>query len=144
MDDVPLICVVDDDGAVRESLAALLRSCGYRVGQFDSAEGFLASENCTATDCVISDVELGVSRMSGIDLVVALAERMRVPIILVSGSTDASLRARATSMGVRDVLDKPFDPERLVSAIAVAIDRAPKLSARPAAPLMSPGNAQPE
>ena len=58
MDNTPLISVVDDDDSVRESLSGLIRSVGFRVMVFASAEGFLSSNRVSDTNCLILDVRM--------------------------------------------------------------------------------------
>src|SRR6202165_4495163 len=80
--DVPLICVVDDDDSIRESLQGLLQSIGFAVETFSSAQAFLDSDCHTRNDCLILDVRM--PGMRGPDLQRELARRKcHMPIVFI-------------------------------------------------------------
>ncbi|SEJ81766.1 Response regulator receiver domain-containing protein [Sphingobium sp. AP50] len=121
MTDQPLITIVDDDAGIRSSLDGLVRSLGYRVALFDSAEGFLESQAASECDCVVSDVQMP-GGMTGIELISALKATGRtVPIILISAFTGQDARAEAQKAGAYCALRKPFDGEDLVTCIERAL-----------------------
>ena len=115
-----LIAVVDDDESVRESLNTLLRSVGYQVRTFPSADGFLSSGRCEETECLLLDL-----RMPGIDgfeLQRRLnAEHSRIPIIIITAHDDEPARQRATAAGALDVLHKPFAARPLLEVVEKAL-----------------------
>lgn len=117
-----LIAVIDDDESIRDSLMTLLRSAGYRVRTFESAELFLESGVTIGTACVILDV-----RMPGIDgpeLQVRLNEaRSFIPMIFITAHDDGPVRERVLKAGAVDVLNKPFVPARLLSTLRVALEK---------------------
>src|ERR1700722_10182004 len=80
-----LISIVDDEACVRESLSSLIRSVGYRVDDFASAESFLLEGRWDETACLILDVRL--DGMGGLELQRRLAElgREHPPIVFISG-----------------------------------------------------------
>ncbi len=120
MSKVPLICVVDDDEAVRTSLEALIRSLGYGIASFDSAAAFLGSDQVTAADCVISDVQM--PGLSGFDLKIALTERgVATPVILITAFDDARTQQRGLELGAACFLKKPFTGEAIVSCLERAL-----------------------
>jgi FixJ family two-component response regulator len=119
------ITVVDDDESVRESLRALLRSVGFEVAAFSSAEEFLASDCRSKTTCIILDLQM--SGMSGLDLQRALVEhRSRPPIIFITAHGDERSRSQALESGAVDYLFKPFSEESLLGAVDVALGRTAK------------------
>ncbi len=117
----PLIAVVDDDASVRESLESLIRSSGYSVKLFASAEEFLNSPGLHETNCLILDVRL--PGMDGIDLHRhLLAKHYKVPVIFITAhASDEHTRSRALRNGAVDYLIKPFSEEALLSAVDVAL-----------------------
>jgi FixJ family two-component response regulator len=120
-----MISIVDDDAAVRQATEALVRSLGYRAASFANAEEFLNSDRLQETSCLITDLQM--SGMTGIDLQCRLkAVGPHCPVIVVTGSRDAGLRARALAAGAIGVLAKPFSDEMLIASLDVALgaDRA--------------------
>jgi FixJ family two-component response regulator len=116
----PLISVVDDDDAVRESLRALLRSVKFVVEVFASAEEFLSSDRARETDCLILDVRM--PGMSGLELQRHLvANHGEMPIIFITAHGDEELRSRALKGGAVDYLLKPFSEEGLLKAVQRAL-----------------------
>jgi len=120
MASAPLISVVDDDDAVRKSLQRLLRSVGFAVKVFASAEDFLHSEHLCTTRCLILDVRM--TGMSGLELQRQLVARHNeVPVIFITAHGDEATRSRALSGGALDFLHKPFSEEALLDAIQAAL-----------------------
>ena len=110
------ICIVDDDDAVADSLRALLETFGFNVLSYGSGSEFLADERHRAAGCLLIDQHM--PGISGLDVVDNLRKRgIQLPIILISGRLDASIRERATRLGVRELLDKPIRASRLIQAI---------------------------
>ena len=103
-----------DDGA--GSLQALLESFGFDVQSYGSGSEFLADERHRAAGCLLIDQHMPGT--SGLDVVDKLRKRgIQLPTILISGRLDASIRERATRLGVRELLDKPVPASRLIQAI---------------------------
>jgi FixJ family two-component response regulator len=116
----PLISIVDDDDSLRNSLNNLLRSVGYRLADFSSAEEFLNSSQLHDTACLILDVRM--PGMSGLDLQRQLvANNSRIPIIFITSHGDDDARARALAAGAVAFLYKPFREEALLEAIDSAL-----------------------
>ena len=114
------ISVVDDEESIRNFLESLLRSMGYTVKPFASAESFLKSETLTGTDCLILDVRM--PGMSGPELQRALkSQGLRVPIIFITAHCDSEVTARVMGDGAVDCLLKPFSEEDLLRAIHTAL-----------------------
>src|ERR1700730_14098869 len=95
---IPLISIVDDDDSLRNSLANLVRSVGFRAQGFSSAEAFLSSDQGRDTACLILDVRL--VGMNGLDLQRHIvAAEWRIPIIFITAHADDDARARALEAG---------------------------------------------
>ena len=117
---VPLISIVDDDVSVREALWGLLRSVGFAVNSFASAEEFLASDQLGSANCLVLDVRM--PGMGGVELLRRLVTSHRkIPVILITAYEEEGMRARALSGGAGAVLIKPFSEEALLSAIHSAL-----------------------
>ena len=120
MSRVPLISIVDDDDALRNSLDDLIRSIGFRTQGFPSAEAFLNSHQVHDTACLILDVRM--PGMNGLDLQRQMvAANRRIPIIFITSHADDNARARALEDGALAFLYKPFREEELLNAIDAAL-----------------------
>lgn len=115
-----MIAIVDDDDAVRRATSGLLRSLGYQVVAFATAEQFLASEQLATTLCLITDVQM--PGISGIELLKRLrASGHGFPVIVITAFPDVSLRDRAKQLGAWGFLPKPFDQAALTDCLDRAI-----------------------
>ena len=120
---VPLIAVVDDDDALRNSLDDLLESVGFRVQGFASAEAFLQAQHTPETACLLLDVRL--PGMNGLELQRQLGVmHRRIPIIFITAYADDDVRARALAAGAVAVLSKPCHEEEILQAIEVALTQS--------------------
>jgi FixJ family two-component response regulator len=120
VDQIPLISVVDDDEGMRRSLDALVRSLGYHVATFRSAEEFLSSAERQKSSCVISDIQM--PGMSGIELMAEIgASPAAVPVILISAFPNEKMQLEANAAGAYRFLKKPFDGERLIEYLDQAL-----------------------
>jgi len=116
------VFVVDDDASVREALRGLLRSLGFAVETFASAQEFLARPSSDLPGCVVLDV--GLPGLSGLDLQQRMAELdMAMPIVFITGQGDVPTSVRAMKAGAVEFLMKPFGERDLLDAIRQAIDR---------------------
>jgi FixJ family two-component response regulator len=119
----PLIAVVDDDDALRNSLDDLLQSVGFRVQGFASAEAFLQAQPAPETACLLLDVRL--PGMNGLELQRRLGVmHWRIPIIFVTAYADDDVRAHALAAGAIAVLSKPCREADLLHAIDVALKQS--------------------
>jgi FixJ family two-component response regulator len=117
-----LISVIDDDASVRAATNNLLRSHGYIVHAFASAEEFLRSTHLNDTSCVIADVQMPV--MSGLDLLALMrTQGHRAPFIFITAFPDESVRARALKAGAICFLAKPFAGPTLMRCLDTALER---------------------
>jgi FixJ family two-component response regulator len=121
MSNLSLISVIDDDDSVRESLQCLIRSFGFAVEAFASAEEFLNSYSFPDTRCLILDVRM--PGMSGLELQRRLAAEFReIPVIFITAHGDGAARSQALKNGAVDYLLKPFREEALLQAIHAALN----------------------
>lgn len=117
-----LVAVVDDDRAVRESLDSLLRSAGFRVEVFASADEFLASSCPQHVGCLILDAKL--PGMSGLDLQRHLvANGFTFPVIFLSAEAGEAIKSRALNAAAIAFLRKPCDSDLLLGWVRTAVAR---------------------
>jgi two-component system, LuxR family, response regulator FixJ len=119
----PTVYIVDDDPKVCESLSLMVRSLGFDVETYLSAEAFLDSYDATrkSPQCMLLDVRM--PGISGLGLQQVLAARgVEVSIIMISGFADIPMAVQAITAGALDFLEKPFNRQTLVSRIKAAID----------------------
>lgn len=115
-----VVHVIDDDDAVRASLAFLLKSAGHAARTYDSAVAFLQGLDAAEPGCIVTDIRM--PEMSGLDLIQRLKERGAThPVIVITGHGDVPLAVEAMKAGVVDFLEKPFDDEALLGAIGAAL-----------------------
>ncbi len=122
------VYVIDDDEAMRDSLEFLLSSADFSVRLFESGHHFLDALSGIDFGCVVSDV-----RMPGIDGIELLkrlkAGRGTLPVVIMTGHGDVPLAVEAMKLGAVDFLEKPFEDDRLIGMIEMALKRA-ELGAR--------------
>ncbi len=119
----PVIHVIDDDEAVRDSLEFMLDAAGQQVRTWDSALAFLAALPGIEHGCIVTDVRM--PDMNGLELVQKLkAEGMGDPVIVITGHADVPLAVEAMKAGVVDFIEKPFENQRLLGAIRAALAQA--------------------
>src|SRR5580700_1922746 len=123
--------VIDDDEAVRQSLAFLLRANEIEVQTYESGTAFLGAAPRLKSGCVITDVRM--PEISGIELLRRLKElKIFLPVIVITGDGDVPLAVEAMKFGAADFLEKPFDDEVLLVAVRSALDRQDSDSKRQA------------
>ena len=117
-----IVHVIDDDEALRESLAFLLRTANIEVRTYPSAVAFLDALPDARASCVITDVRM--PGMSGIELLRRLQElKIAMPVIVITGHGDVPLAVEAMKIGALDFLEKPFDDEVLLTSVRSALMR---------------------
>jgi FixJ family two-component response regulator len=125
----PLVFVVDDEPAIRDSLALLLRSVGLPTRTFDSAQAFLDSFQPVPNACLLADVRM--PGMSGLELQETLRTRgLKVPVIVLTGHGDIAMAVRAMKAGAADFIEKPYNDQVLIDSVnrALAASRSPQPS----------------
>ena len=116
----PRIAVIDDDQSVRESVVSLIESVGFDANFFGSAEEFLNSPQFDQVNCLILDVLL--PGISGLQLYSRLkASERRIRAIFITAHVDEPACAWAIASGAEAFLYKPFQAERLLSALRLAL-----------------------
>lgn len=121
MIDKTVIHVVDDDEAMRDSIAFLLDVNGFQPLVYASASAFQTESRLNASSCIVSDIRM--PGMNGIELVRKLkSEGSACPVILVTGHGDVGLAVEAMKAGAVDFIEKPFDDVVLLGAIRSALD----------------------
>ena len=117
-----IVHIVDDDEAVRQSLAFLLGSAGLTVRLYDSASAFLAGLSGIKNGCLVTDVRM--PGMTGIELLQQLRSRAcHLPAIVITGHGDVPLAVEAMKAGAVDFIEKPFDQEAILHAVQAALER---------------------
>ncbi|MDX2145760.1 MAG: response regulator FixJ [Rhodospirillaceae bacterium] len=118
-----IVFVVDDDEAVRDSLAALLEANGLQARTYPSAVAFLAALSPEFHGCVVADIRM--PGMDGLELQNELVRRAAsLPMIIVTGHADVTLAVRAMKAGAVDFVEKPYDDDTLVDSIHRALETA--------------------
>ncbi len=118
----PVVHVVDDDDAMRDSLKFLLESEDMRVETYESAEAFLAAAPTALPGCVLTDVRM--PGMSGLDLVRVLkSTKATMSVVVMTGHADVPLAIEAMKLGIADFIEKPFDDVVLLTALKGALQR---------------------
>jgi FixJ family two-component response regulator len=118
------VYIVDDDEAMRDSLAWLLESHGFAVAAYASAEDFLAACNDEMAGCIVLDVRM--PGMSGLELYEKLdARRCTLPTIFVTGHGDVPMAVSALKKGAVDFIEKPFGDKDMLRLVeqCLALDR---------------------
>jgi len=127
---IPTVFIVDDDGAVRHSLALLVKSMALRAETFESARAFLDEYDPGRPGCLVLDIRMPL--MSGLELQQVLAERsIAIPIIFITGHGDVSMAVHAMRAGAVDFVEKPFKDQDLLDRInqALTLDRQRRAAA---------------
>jgi FixJ family two-component response regulator len=116
---------VDDDASLRRSVSNLLRSLGFSVDSFDSAEHFLEAGVLHTTTCLVLDLRL--PGLSGLDLLARLqTEAPAIGVIVLTAHGDEHVERRVLALGAREFLTKPFRTEELVRAVNACLTPAPR------------------
>jgi FixJ family two-component response regulator len=121
-DAAPVVFVIDDDASVRRALGRLLKSAGYLVETFASADAFLRRPLPDSPACLVLDVYL--PGLDGLELQRTLVEgSIALPIVFITGHGDIPTTVRAMKAGAVDFLPKPFDDDVLLNAVGQALAR---------------------
>ncbi len=121
MNGKPVIHVVDDDEAIRDSLVWLLDGERYSVRTYSTGEDFFARHELLSPACVILDIRM--PGMSGIEVHEQLTRNaVRTPVVFVTGHGDVPMAVEAIKRGAFDFIEKPFNEQKLTSIIERALE----------------------
>jgi len=122
-----IVYVVDDDPALSRSLRFLLESVGWRVQLFASAAEFLPLASALTQPCCLL-LDIRMPGTSGLELQQILHERhFDVPILFMTGHADVSMAVQAMKSGAFDFIEKPFNDQKVLDAVAAAVRRCAEL-----------------
>ncbi|MEX2479476.1 MAG: response regulator transcription factor [Gammaproteobacteria bacterium] len=115
------VFIIDDDAAVRQSLALLIRSMALPVASFESAQDFLDRSDPAQPGCLVLDIRM--PGMSGLALQDELRQRgFLLPVIFITGHGDVAMAVRAMKHGAVDFIEKPFNDQILLERINQALE----------------------
>jgi FixJ family two-component response regulator len=118
-----MVALVEDDDSYRVAVQRLLKSAGFSVQSFATAEDFLRSGQQHETGCLITDIRM--PGMSGLDLQAKLnADHCLIPTIFVTAHGDEDMRLQAMRGGAVKFMVKPFDGEILLESVRAAFEAA--------------------
>ena len=118
-DQSPLVYLVDDDDAVRDALALLLRSVGLRSAGYGDPQQFLAQLSPRTIGCVVLDIRM--PGISGLDVLARLAEASDLPVVMLTGHANVDLCRRAFKGGAMEFRQKPVDDDIFLDAVQSAV-----------------------
>ncbi|MFA5990560.1 MAG: response regulator [Sphingomonas sp.] len=117
-----LVHIIDDEDAVRRSVSFMLKTSGLAVRGWESGSAFLKAVRHVETGCILLDIRM--PEMSGLDVQATLNERgVTMPVIVLTGHGDVAIAVKAMKAGAVDFLEKPFDSDLLLAALARGFDR---------------------
>jgi FixJ family two-component response regulator len=120
--DIPTVCIVDDEASIRASLVDLFESAGMRAVAYQSADDFLDRADLSQAGCILLDVHM--PGLNGLDLQSRLAAAgCFMPIVFMTGRGTVSMSVQAMKAGASDFLLKPFENAELMEATREAITR---------------------
>ena len=125
-DRLDVVCIVEDDAAVRNALKFALEAEGLSVRTYDGPVSLLEDRHLPPFGCLIVDYRMPV--MDGLELTAALRERgLNGPAIMISGRVTKDLRERAAKLGIRHLLEKPLSDGALIDAIRDSLKTLPRI-----------------
>ncbi len=121
-----IVHIVDDEEAVRDSIAMLLKSAGLKSREYLDAQTFLATFEPGHAGCVILDIRM--PRMTGLELQQELNRRgWSVPVVFITGHGDVPMAVEAMREGAIDFLQKPFNDEEIIQRVLKALEHDSRL-----------------
>lgn len=123
-----LVHVVDDDAAVRRSVAFMLKTSGHQVESYESGVELLKNSGRLEDGCILLDIRM--PGMDGLEVQQALQDAgVGLPVIIMTGHGDVGLAVKAMKAGAVDFIEKPFEKAVLLSAIEHGVERLRKSAA---------------
>jgi FixJ family two-component response regulator len=121
----PIVYIVDDDEAVRDSIKELVQSVGMKAKIFDSALAVLEVLTTESAGCIVLDIRM--TGMSGLGLQKRLGElNIELPLIFITGHGDIDMAVHAIKEGATDFIQKPYHEQNLLDSINAAMDENKK------------------
>jgi len=121
-DDLPVVHLVDDDGAIRRSAGFMLKTSGYQVRSYESGVELLKGHGDLIEGCILLDIRM--PGMDGLEVQQALRDKgVTLPVIIMTGHGDVGLAVRAMKAGAIDFIEKPFEKATLLGAIEQGLNR---------------------
>lgn len=121
-DDLPVVHLVDDDGAIRRSAGFMLKTSGYQVRSYESGVELLKSHGELTDGCILLDIRM--PGMDGLGVQQALKEKgVMLPVIIMTGHGDVGLAVKAMKAGAIDFIEKPFEKATLLGAIEQGLNQ---------------------
>ncbi len=118
----PVVHVVDDDEAARESLEFLLRAASFGVRAYEAPQALLASLPLPEGGCIVTDVRM--PGMTGLEMLQRLNELdVSLPVVVITGHGDVPLAVEAMKLGAADFIEKPFSEGAILTAVRGALSR---------------------
>lgn len=120
--DLPLVHLVDDDGAIRRSAGFMLKTSGYQVRSYESGVELLKNPGELDQGCILLDIRM--PGMDGLEVQQALKDKgVILPVIIMTGHGDVTLAVKAMKAGAIDFIEKPFEKATLLGAIKQGVKR---------------------
>ena len=120
--ELPLVHLVDDDGAIRRSAGFMLKTSGYQVRSYESGAELLKNPGELSQGCILLDIRM--PGMDGLEVQQALKDKgVTLPVIIMTGHGDVTLAVRAMKAGAIDFIEKPFEKATLLGAIEQGVKR---------------------
>ena len=121
-----IVCIVDDDDAVRDSLQILLETMGYSIRSFESGPEFLEACATFGAGCVLLDIRM--PKISGMEVQEKLKSiQPDLPVIIITGHGDVTTAVQAMRAGAIDFIEKPFEEDALLASVENALSQAQRL-----------------
>jgi two-component system response regulator FixJ len=128
----PVVFIVDDDEAIRESLVMLMETEGLPARAFASAHEFLRVSALAQSGCLVTDIRM--PDMSGMELLARMKQLgSRLPVVIITAYGDVPVAVEAMKLGAADFLEKPYTETEFVAAVRAALDASSDLDRRAAA-----------
>lgn len=123
--------IIDDNEAIRRSVAFMLKTSGYKVNSWPSGTAFLKDVKQVEPGCILLDVRM--PEIDGLEVQAELAQRgIALPVVIVTGHGDIAIAVRAMKAGAVDFVEKPFHKDTLLAAIELALERLASIGDRAA------------
>lgn len=121
-DELRVVHLVDDDGAIRRSAGFMLKTSGYQVRSYESGVELLKDHRDLIEGCILLDIRM--PGMDGLEVQQALRDKgVTLPVIIMTGHGDVGLAVRAMKSGAIDFIEKPFEKATLLGAIEQGLNR---------------------